>query len=124
MKTITNKLPIPTEHEEAVMLTQYLDLMQTQGKVKLYTHVANETFTRSWNTKRKNKQEGVMPGCPDYIILTPEDMFFIELKRIRGGVVSSEQKQWIEHLQYLGFNARVCKGSKEAIDFIEGKRTI
>jgi hypothetical protein len=41
------------------------------------------------------------------------------MKRLKGGTVSPVQKDWIAKLNAAGIDARVCKGSKEAIDFIE-----
>lgn len=44
---------------------------------------------------------------------------FIELKRIKGGSVSKEQKDFISFLNNQGYLAVVCKGHKEAIVVIE-----
>lgn len=89
---------MPTEHDEAVLLTQYLDILAAQGKILLFSHIPHETFTRSWSAKRKNTQEGVRPGVPDYVIITATSVIFLELKRIKGGKLSLEQKRWLNHL--------------------------
>lgn len=108
------------EYDIGVLLTDYLELLVTLGKVIKFTHVANETFTRSWNVKRKNKAQGVRPGCPDYIIVTPSTVLFLELKREKGGVVSNAQKEWILSLQNRpGIQACVARGwleVKNAVD--------
>ena len=104
----------PTEHDECVVFVQWLEL---QGL--MFSHVPNETFTKSWKQKTKNKQEGVRKGVPDYIIITPTGLAFVEMKRTKGGVISPEQKEWIEELNKLkGVEARVCKGAESAIEFI------
>lgn len=94
-----------------------------QKKVVCYSHIPQETFTKNWGTKRKNKDEGVHTGVPDYIIVTPYNLVFIELKRKKGGTVSQEQKDWILALNSIyddeSVKARVCKGFDEAKAFLE-----
>jgi hypothetical protein len=36
------------------------------------------------------------------------------MKRIKGGALSIEQKQWIADLKSLGYKVSVCKGAFEA----------
>lgn len=109
----------PTEEQECILLADYLDLLVTTGKVVVYTHTAQETFTRSWRIKAKNKRVGVRRGIPDYVIVTPKHVLFIEMKRTKGGVISKPQKQWIEAIKNTGGIAEVCKGFQEAKEFIE-----
>lgn len=104
----------PTEYEEAKAFTEYLDL-----KGLLFTHIAQETFTRNWGTKMKNKLMGVRRGFPDYVVCTPRYLLFIELKRIRGGQISPEQRIWIDKLNEYDCYANVCYGAEEAIKFVE-----
>lgn len=114
-----NKLPVPTEHEEAVILTEYLNLLQTRGHIVLFSHIPHETFTRSWNTKRKNKAEGVHKGVPDYLIITKTKIVFLELKRSKGGRVSEEQAKWLLALSLRGALVSICNGFSEAKQFID-----
>lgn len=119
-KVKKQKVIVPSEHEEALLLKDYLDVLWRQKKVVCYSHIANETFTKSWSTKMKNKQEGVHAGIPDYIIVLPHTVLFIELKREKGGVVSPEQETWIEALNArVGIHAKVCKGFDQSKEFIE-----
>lgn len=110
VKTFSMNPPVPTEHQECVVFTKWLDLLKIP-----YFHIPNETFTRSWVTKRKNKEMGVKAGVPDYFILANNTPIFLEMKRKKGGVVSSEQKDW---LRVLGdctvLRVFVCKGAVEA----------
>lgn len=108
---ITN---LNTEHDECVALAAYLDLLQHQGKILAYTHVPNETFTKSWSVKNRNKAEGVNRGFPDYVVVTKDTVLFIEMKRVAGGVVSEEQKNWISALSGKTTASAVCKGFDEA----------
>lgn len=120
---------IPTEHEEAVLFADWLRL-----KHLIFAHIPNETYTTSWNQKRKNKQEGVSPGVPDYMILLTGELtrdgerklLFVELKRkkgIRGGKisrVSDDQEFWILNLSTVsGVDAEICYGFDEAKSFVE-----
>lgn len=111
-----------TEYELTCQVAQYLDLLQSLGKVKLYSHIPNETFTKSWSVKMKNKKQGVHKGVPDFIIIFRHSVFFLELKKEKGGSISPEQRQWIYALQDLGslsVNAEIAKGwdeAKKAID--------
>jgi hypothetical protein len=112
-------LPPPTEHEEAVLLTEYLTLFQNKGEVELFSHIPNETFTKNWGTKTKNKQEGVRKGVPDYIIVTKEKVIFIELKRIKGSSTSPEQIEWNVKLQGKTTDAYIARGFEEARKYLE-----
>ena len=62
---------------------------------------------------------GVTSGVPDYLIVTPKEVLFIEMKRISGGVVSSNQKEWLVALRGAGVNCSVCKGFDEAREFLK-----
>lgn len=106
----------PLESEEQESLVQYL----TFKKLK-FSAIPSGMFTKSWAVKKKNKREGLRPGVPDMMIILPKKLLFIELKRVKGGIVSEDQKDWIDKLNKIGDNieAIVCKGCGEAIDKIE-----
>lgn len=106
----------PTEAEECYTLVQYLD-----ARKLLYSHLAQSTFTKSWTQKAKNKRLGVHKGVPDYMIIVPDQgLLFIEMKRSKGGVVSPEQKQWIDELNAIkGVGAFICTSADGAIGIIE-----
>lgn len=117
-----------TEHNHAKLVAEYLNALVAYKKIVCYTKTAQETFTRSWGTKMRQKSEGVQKGIPDYVILTKKALLFVELKKekgVRGGnngsVVSDEQKLWIESLQAMGTDkvqATIAWGADEAIAFI------
>jgi len=110
-----NKI-IPTEYDECLVLVQYLELKNIK-----YSAIAHSTYTTSWSQKMKNKQTGLKRGVPDYLICLPKQLLFIEMKRIKGGVISEYQKSWIEALNNINKNivAVVCKGADEAIKQIQ-----
>lgn len=127
----------PTEDQEQEAFVQYL-------RLKGYPHfrVPNETYTRSWSQKAKNKKLGVSSGVPDLAVVVQDVWYgygdnvpredlsshtntyanrlvFIEMKRKKGGVTSANQKKWIKTLNEAGVQTVVCKGCDEAIEFIE-----
>jgi hypothetical protein len=108
--------PIPTEHDEAIMLVDWLDYHHIP-----FTKVPNETFTKSWSVKRRNKEEGVRAGFPDYVILIPERCaLFIELKRTKRSVTRQNQLDWQKTINTIpNCEAFVCKGAEEAIATIK-----
>ena len=106
---------IPLETDEQQVVVQYLEL-----KGLKFSSIPNSTYTKSWKQKAKNKAEGLRAGLPDLLIVLPNLLLFIEMKRTKGGVVSPVQKEWIEELNKIdGVKAIVCKGSDEAIENIE-----
>lgn len=99
--------------------------MEEQGLK--YTAIPNSTWTRSWMQKLKNHALGLRKGLPDLIIVIPPEKLdiasprtiFIEMKRVKGGSVSKEQKEWIDMLNDSGIDTYVCKGADEAIKVVE-----
>ena len=104
---------VPTEEAEQIVVVQYLEL-----KGHKFTAIPNSTYTKSWNQKRKNTATGLRAGFPDMVAIIDGNFIAIEMKRTKGGVVSKEQKEWIEALQEAGVEARICRGANEAIKFI------
>lgn len=123
----------PTEDQEQEAFVQWL-------RLRGYPHfrVPNETYTRSWSQKAKNKKLGVSSGVPDLFIAVPlppphliiahkdrddevrnKTLVAIEMKRKKGGVTSENQKKWIKTLNEAGVQTVVCKGCDAAIEFIE-----
>jgi hypothetical protein len=61
----------------------------------------------------KLKAEGLVPGVPDLFI--PAWKLFIEMKRVRGGRLSDEQREIHEELRACGYTVLVATGSMDAI---------
>ena len=112
---------IPTEHEEQATFCKYLDIR----KIKYFAipnanAMSIKDRTMAIKTMAKLKAEGVKKGVPDMLVFLPTKVLFVEMKRSKGGTISSEQKQWIEYINTLPYaSAVVCKGYKEAIEEIE-----
>lgn len=59
-------------------------------------------------------------GVPDRIVLLPgARIYFVELKRPKGGKLSALQKKWQQRLNTLGFKAYVLWSREEVDEFIK-----
>ena len=109
----------PTELQEQTMVVQYLELLKNSGKIIAYCGLPNNTWTKSWSQKRKQTLEGVKKGFPDLVIVTKDLVMFLEMKRIKGGVLSQEQNDWLEVLPGKTTVSAVAKGFDEAKKIID-----
>lgn len=123
----------PSEHEEAVVFAETLELLKVD-----FWHIPQETYTPSWNQKRKNKAEGVKKGVSDYLIYLPParcknkkgGLVWIELKKQRtrkksgefralssdGITIYPEQEDFIAKMKTIGnVDGSICFGADEAI---------
>jgi hypothetical protein len=76
-----------------------------------------ETLTDPISATR-NKHLGVHKGVPDYLLIVNNRVVFIEMKRVSGGVVSKQQKEWLADLRAAGVGAHVCCGFQEAKELV------
>lgn len=108
----------PTEYEECLVFADYLRLKNLK-----FTHIANESGLPprvAMIVGAKKKKMGVSRGVPDFMVITPQGLVFVEMKRVSGGRASPEQLEWIDALNKLdGVEAKICKGAEIAIAFIE-----
>lgn len=104
---------IPSEHAEQVTFVAWFKL--TYPNVLIFA-IPNGGL-RNVVTAKKLKMEGVVPGVPDLFV--PEWKLFIEMKKSKGGRVSTEQKNIIKHLRKCGYQAEVCNGFDDAKKIIE-----
>lgn len=61
--------------------------------------------------------EGVKSGVPDIFLPYPNKGYsglWIEMKRLKGGVVSNEQTEFIAHLTSMGYAVNVAFGFEQA----------
>lgn len=112
---------VPLEGDEQKLVVQYLE----QNGFK-FTSIPNATYTTSWASKQKNTNEGLRGGLPDLLLYLPKrgdkepSLLFLEMKRVRGGVVSAKQRDWIEVLNTVqNVEAIVARGAREAISLIK-----
>lgn len=110
---------LPTEEQDQILLVNYLDFLVNQKKIQKFTSIPNSTYTPSFNQRRKNTNMGLRRGLPDLLIITKKTALFIELKRMRRGIVSQEQQEWIDALTSVGVKAFVCRGFDEAKECVD-----
>lgn len=97
----------------ALNITEYPELRW------LY-HIPNGG-SRDKREAAKLKAMGVKPGVSDLCLPVKRGAYsglYIELKKLKGGKVSPEQREWLDHLRSQGFGAMVCYGWIEARDVL------
>lgn len=115
MNNAKNQQPVPTESVEQQCLMQWAQWASGNGlhpELKLLYHIPNEG-KRSKFTGGKLVAEGLRKGVPDICLPVARGRYhglYIELKRLKGGRTSPEQKQWLSDLQAVGHRAVVCNG--------------
>jgi len=112
---------VDTEHQEQRAFCKYLSFRN----IKFYS-IPNGVFLKdkksSYKIMSKLKAEGLSKGVPDLCIPVPTKKYhglYIEMKRLKNGVVSKDQKIWLDYLNSVGYKAIVCAGYKEAIGEVE-----
>lgn len=109
----------PHEHVEMVALARWLDMRRL-----VWCHPPNEA-KRSFAVAARLRAEGLKTGVPDVLIFTPPTAqpgrgVALELKRKVGGVVSDDQRRWLEDLRRCGWVTLVARGADEAIKLLLG----
>ncbi len=92
----------------------------------LWLHPPNEG-KRSIIAAALMKRDGLIhTGAPDVFIFEPwicgmgmGHGLAVELKRIKGGRTTAEQKQWLDALTQRGWATKVAKGADEAITWLQ-----
>lgn len=96
---------IPSEHQEQAYLVQWF--RRAYPGVRIFA-IPNGG-ARSITTATKLKIEGVSKGVPDLFV--PAWHLWIEMKRIKGGRLSQEQKDWLDYLDNVGYSVIVGHGA-------------
>lgn len=108
-----------TEHEIQREFVKWF--RQTFKGVRIFA-IPNGGY-RGKSQAMKLKAEGVSKGVPD--LFCPELYLWIEMKREKGGIVSPEQKDWLEYLGTVGYKTMVCRGLEDAkaqvIEFLQAR---
>lgn len=99
---------ILTEHEEQRELVRWFH--QTFHGVRIFA-IPNGG-KRSIAAAARMKAEGVSAGVPDLFI--PAWRLWVEMKRVKGGSLSAEQKDWIQYLESVNYWCIVGKGAEDA----------
>lgn len=104
---------LPSEHEEQVAFVQWF--RRKYSPVRIFA-IPNGGY-RSRSTAARLKSEGVMRGVPDLFI--PEWNLWIEMKRVKGGRLSPEQRDWKHYLEQCGNTVHVAFGAFDAMNYVD-----
>ena len=123
-------LPVPLEEEEGKALFQWAQAQRWHGRpiAKILIHIPNGSF-RGYDrrgaaiTAGKLKAQGMQPGVSDYLVPVPIWTkqcagLWIELKRLKGGSVSTEQTDFHTDMLALGYRCEVARGWEAASKII------
>ena len=119
--TLTPALKIsPSEHSEQV---GFINWFRAKYPDVLIFAIPNGE-KRAISVAKRLKMEGVVRGIPDLFV--PAWTLWIEMKRVSGGRLSTEQRQMIKYLEGIGHTVIIGKGagdaSKQILDFFERKK--
>lgn len=106
-------MTVPTEHAEQV--TFVAEFEREYPGVRIFA-VPNGGL-RNKQVAQKLKQEGLRKGVPDLFV--PAWNLWIEMKRIKGGALSPDQKDWIAYLESVGHSVIVGKGWQAAMEAVK-----
>ena len=113
----------PLEKDEQKEFIIYL-----KEKRLIHASISNENILSYLNRSiaarvmKELKEMGLQKGFTDLMVMLPNKIIFIEMKRIKGSKTSHEQKVWNLVLDALPYaSAYICKGCDEAIEVIENE---
>lgn len=113
-----NKL---SESQEQILLMQWAELSQKKyPELKLLHHIPNGG-SRHASEAANLKRQGVKPGVPDLCLPVARGGYhglYIEMKS-EEGVISLNQRVFLESLNEEGYKAVVCHGFDKARKVIE-----
>ena len=128
-------MPIPTEYQEQCRIFEWARLMVSTGqepRLRLL-RAGMEGVRLTIGTRVKAKRAGMDSSWPDLTLFVPKTAtiypdprrhivfhaLLIELKRVKGGMVSPEQRAMHYLLMDQGYEVCVCRGADEAINTIK-----
>lgn len=109
--------PVQEDFEQELVIRWSIGQIDTWPELALLYHPANGG-KRSKREAAKLKRMGVKPGVPDLHLPIARGGFhglYVEMKRLEGGRVSTEQKTWLAALHAAGHCVAVCEGHEQAI---------
>lgn len=105
------------EHDAQVdLFRDHLDVRLVRGAVAF---AVGNGGKRHPKVAREMKAEGVKAGVPDIFVLYRRQVYFLEMKKAKGGRVSKEQKVMMARLVAAGAICAVAAGLEQAIKQLE-----
>jgi len=113
------KLPVPVEEQEQIWLFDWAKLSYgNYPKLRKMYHITNEG-KRSAIGGHRLVLQGLKKGFPDICLPVARNGFhglYIEMKRSKGGVLSQDQKDWLQDLSDEGYAVETCAGWHKAAE--------
>jgi hypothetical protein len=104
--------PPPIERRTAIALADTLRKLARPGW--FWTYIASGEL-RPEGTGGLLQRLGLKRGLPDYLLISPAGVhYWLELKRVRLGMVSDDQLQFAGMCQARAIPHAICRGFKEA----------
>ena len=104
----TSRTTSPSEHDEQV---GFVNWFRARFPGVLLFAIPNGGH-RAIGTGKALRAEGVVPGVPDLFI--PAWGLWVEMKRVKGGSLSPDQKSIIAYLESVNYCCIVGKGAEDA----------
>ena len=112
----------PYEHSEQVRFVNWVKKQSLIDPIYEMLFAIPNGGKRSLRVGADLKLEGVKPGVPDLMFAVPKGGYhglFIEMKRVKGGYLSKEQKEWRERLLRQGYEFKMARGCDAAIKILK-----
>lgn len=108
----------PTEAQEQSLVMEWASLNPRLRWLHAIPNGGSRDKREGANLKRQGVKKGVSDLCLPLACRGYHGLY-IEMKRKKGGTVSSEQRKFIDDMTANGYYAAVCKGAEEAIKLIK-----
>lgn len=124
MKSV--QMPCPKEDREQQTVIEWASWQEAAHPELLNLYAIPNGSKRTKGHGGKLVGQGMKAGVPDLCLAWPAEVngvqyhgLYVEMKRVRGGRVEPEQRDWLNRLDKAGYLALVAKGAGEAIGIIQ-----
>jgi hypothetical protein len=128
MKSKIKKPPAQTEYAEQTALFRMAQIYARQYPELRFLNGSLNGVRLTIGQAVKCKKIGMRKGFPDLNLPVKRGEYpglYIELKRVKGGRIETEQREWREFLLSQGYAHHFCKGADEAwkviLEYLEGR---
>ena len=108
---------INSEYTEQVEIFKWSKTLEEQYPCLKYLNSSLNGIRLPIGLAMKAKRSGLIKGYPDIFLPYKTKLhngLFIELKKTKGGLLSKEQREFINYLNSQSYLAFVCRGADEA----------
>ena len=119
----------PLERDEHNRVIAWAKLMVSTGQEPRLRFLRSgfEGLRLSMGVRMQMKRQSISIGWPDLFLSVPSFIhephdyygLYIELKRLKGGIVSVDQRAMHDELEAQSYCVRVCRGADHAIQTIK-----